>query len=219
MKIAVSGASGKTGYRIAEEAMKEGHSVTLITRENSIIPSSLVECKRLITSFLDLNNLTKCLIGIDTLIIATGARPSPDLTGPLMVDALGVKNQVECCRKIGLKRVILVSSLCSGKLFHPLNFFGLILMCKRIGEKSLESSGLDWTIVRPGGLNEEEDSEFEGIKYTGKNKQFDGSISRRLVAKCCVESIEEKLAINKIIEITSSKSQNKVLLSEALKEV
>ena len=55
-----------------------------------------------------------------------------------------------------LNRVVLVSSLCAGKLIHPLNLFGLILIWKRLGERSLQKSGLDWTVIRPGGLNENE---------------------------------------------------------------
>ena len=35
MKIAITGASGKTGYRIAEEAIKKGLKVKQIVRKNS----------------------------------------------------------------------------------------------------------------------------------------------------------------------------------------
>ncbi len=35
MKIAITGASGKTGYRISEEAVKKGYKVRQIIRKNS----------------------------------------------------------------------------------------------------------------------------------------------------------------------------------------
>ena len=41
MKIAITGASGKTGYRITEEAMKKGIKVKQIVRKNSKIPENL----------------------------------------------------------------------------------------------------------------------------------------------------------------------------------
>ena len=44
--------------------------------------------------------------------------------------------------------------LCAGRWLHPLNVFGLILVWKRLGEQCLAQSGLDWTLVRPGGLSE-----------------------------------------------------------------
>ena len=75
-------------------------------------------------------------------MIATGARPSINLAGPFQVDAWGVQAQVQACRSLGLKRVLLVSSLCAGRWLHPLNLFGLILVWKRLGERCLERSGL-----------------------------------------------------------------------------
>jgi len=48
------------------------------------------------------------------------------------VDALGVGRQVSACQTSGVSRVVLVSSLCTGRLLHPLNPFGLILTWKRI---------------------------------------------------------------------------------------
>ena len=41
MKIAISGASGKTGYRITEEALKKGYKVRQIIRKNSKVSEGL----------------------------------------------------------------------------------------------------------------------------------------------------------------------------------
>ena len=113
-------------------------------------------------------------------MIATGARPSVDLAGPLKVDAFGVQNQINACREVGLKRVVLVSSLWAGRWLHPLNLFGLILVWKRLGERWLEGSGLDWTIVRPGGLSEREDRlDQEGVVFSHADQQESQSIPRQ----------------------------------------
>ena len=217
MKIAVSGASGKTGYRICEGLLKNDHEVRLLVRPSSLIPESLSKCEVNKVSLEKKSHLENSLEGIDTLIIATGARPSIDLTGPARIDALGVSRQVECCKKVGVKRIILVSSLCAGKLIHPLNLFGLILIFKRIGEQAVEDSGLEWTIIRPGGLNEKEENlKEENILYTNKNQQEEGSIPRRLVAKVCIDSLSVKESIGKIIEITSNKEQKQITLKKAI---
>ena len=101
-----------------------------------------------------------------------------------------VQHQVESCQRLGIRRVVLVSSLCAGRWRHPLNLFGLILVWKRIGEQRLERSGLDWTVIRPGGLSEREtDLEQEGIRYSNADQQESDSIPRRLVARCCVEAL------------------------------
>jgi uncharacterized protein YbjT (DUF2867 family) len=123
----------------------------------------------------------------------------------MRVDAWGVQRQVASCRRLGLRRVLLVSSLCAGRWQHPLNLFGLILVWKRVGERALETSGLDWTVIRPGGLSEREQGlEQEGIRWSGPDSQESDSIPRRLVARCCLEALNTPAAIGRILEVTSA---------------
>ena len=215
--VAISGASGKTGYRIAEEVQACGHQARLLLRPQSEVPVSLGSADQRRLSLMDSDALDAALKGVDALVIATGARPSIDLTGPMRVDAWGVQRQVESCLRVGVRRVVLVSSLCAGRWQHPLNLFGLILVWKRIGERALETSGLDWTIVRPGGLSEREDElDSEGILYTAADQQESNSIPRRLVARCCVEALQTPASIGRVMEITSSKDQPVLALEQAI---
>ena len=215
--VAISGASGKTGYRIAEEVQARGDQARLLLRPQSELPGSLVGADQRRLSLMDPHALDAALEGVDALVIATGARPSVDLTGPMRVDAWGVQRQVDSCRRVGVRRVVLVSSLCAGRWQHPLNLFGLILVWKRVGEQTLEESGLDWTIVRPGGLSEREDHlESEGILYTSADQQQSNSIPRRLVARCCVEALHTPASIGQVIEVTSSSEQPVVGLAQAI---
>ena len=123
--IAISGASGKTGYRIAEEIRAAGDVPRLLLRPGSQLPPSLADCEQHRLDLGDAAALDAALRGADALVIATGARPSVDLTGPLRVDAWGVQRQVASCQRVGVRRVVLVSSLCAGRWAHPLNLFGL----------------------------------------------------------------------------------------------
>ena len=117
--------------------------------------------------------------------------------------------QVQACRSLGLQRVLLVSSLCAGRWLHPLNLFGLILVWKRVGERCLERSGLDWTVIRPGGLSEDDSrSTTEGVLVTKADQQQSNSISRRLVAQVCLDALEEPRSSGRILEITSSPEQS-----------
>jgi len=207
-RIAVTGASGKTGWRIVEEARRRGWAVTAILRPGSEVPEGLKGADLVRLELSDGAALKQALQGCDALVIATGARPSVDLLGPLKVDALAMRPQIEACRAAGVKRVVLVSSLCSGRLLHPLNLFGLILVWKGVGERSLAESGLQWTVVRPGGLKETEAGiEAEGIVFSGPNQQESNSIPRRLVARVCLDALETPAAIGRILEVTSSRDQ------------
>ena len=215
--LAISGASGKTGYRIAEEALGRGLNVRLLIRAASQLPESLAGCEVQRLDFGDIHAVTRSLQGCSALVIATGARPSTDLLGPLKVDAWGVQRQVRACQMAGVKRLVLVSSLCSGRLLHPLNLFGLILICKRLGEQALEHSGLEWTIVRPGGLREDEtDLDQQGLVVTDRDTQESRSIPRRLVARCCLDALEVAGSIGRVLEITSNRETPVRSLADAM---
>jgi uncharacterized protein YbjT (DUF2867 family) len=203
-RIAVSGASGRTGWRIVEEARRRGLQVTALVRPASTLPPALAEADVVRLELADEPALTEALRGCDALVIATGARPSIDLLGPLKVDALAVRPQIAAAKAAGVERVVLVTSLCSGRWLHPLNLFGLILVWKGLGERWLAESGLRWTVVRPGGLRESEDGlDQEGIVFSGPGEQESDSIPRRLVARVCLDALETPAAVGRIIEVTS----------------
>jgi uncharacterized protein YbjT (DUF2867 family) len=206
--LAVSGASGKTGWRVVQEALGQGLAVRALVRPDSQLPPGLDGAEVVRLKLGDTEALHRALEGCDALVIATGARPSIDLSGPLQVDALGVRQQIAACKAVGLERVVLVSALCAGRWRHPLNLFGLILVWKRVGERWLEQSGLRWTVIRPGGLNEREEGlEREGVVFSGADEQESNSIPRRLVARVCLEALHSPAAEGRIIEITSSPQQ------------
>lgn len=82
----------------------------------------------------------------------------------LQVDNLGTVNLVEACRKLGVQRFILISSIlvngaAMGQILNPayifLNVFGLTLVAKLQAENYIRKSGINYTIVRPAGLKNE----------------------------------------------------------------
>ncbi len=135
------------------------------------------------------------------LLCATGAKPSFDPTGPYKVDFEGTKNLVDAAKAKGIEHFVFVSSLCTSQLFHPLNLFWLILVWKKQAEEYIQKSGLTYTIVRPGGLKNEDNP--NSIVMQSADTLFDGSIPREKVAQVCVEALFEPAAGNKIVEIVA----------------
>ncbi|MFM7361954.1 MAG: SDR family oxidoreductase [Cyanobium sp.] len=216
-RLAVTGASGRTGWRVVQEARARGLEVTAIVRPDSRLPEGLNGADVVRLPLSDSGALADALCGCDALVIATGARPSIDLLGPMKVDALAMRPQIAACREAGVKRVVLVSSLCSGRWLHPLNLFGLILVWKGLGERWLAESGLDWSVIRPGGLSEnEQDLERQGVVYSDADQQESDSIPRRLVARVCLDALEAPGSIGRIIEVTSRPEQPAVALADWL---
>lgn len=151
-----------------------------------------------------LTSLEAALAGMDAVISAAGATPNLDPLGPFKVDYLGTTQLIDLAGAAGIQRFVLVSSLCVSRLLHPLNLFWLVLFWKRRAERYLQSSGLSYTIVRPGGLRS--DRTRVPLKLTGPDELFDGSLPRLQVAEVAVEALINPAAANRIVEIVGDSS-------------
>ncbi|MBD2356859.1 SDR family oxidoreductase [Tolypothrix sp. FACHB-123] len=202
MKAFVAGATGETGRRIVQELIARNIPVRALVRDTEkaqgILPA---EVDLVVGDVLNPQTLTAALGDSTVVLCATGAKPSFDLTGPYKVDFEGTKNLVDAAKAKGIEHFVLVTSLCTSMLFHPLNLFWLILVWKKQAEEYLQKSGLTYTIVRPGGLKNEDNS--NPIVMQGADTLFDGSIPRQKVAQVCVEALFEPGSRNKITEIVS----------------
>ncbi len=202
MKAFVAGATGQTGRRIVEELVKRNIPVRALVRNLEKAKEILPPEADLVTGdVLNATSLAELIGDCTVLFCATGATPSFDPTGPYKVDYEGSKNLVDAAKAKGIEHFVFVSSLCVSNLFHPLNLFWLILIWKRQAEEYLEKSGLTYTIVRPGGLKNEDNT--DAIVMESADKLFDGSIPRTKVAQVCVEALFYPTSHNKIVEIVA----------------
>ncbi|NET57697.1 MAG: NAD(P)H-binding protein [Symploca sp. SIO2E6] len=200
MKAFVAGATGETGRRIVKKLVERNIQVRALVRNletaKVILPA---EAELVVGDVLQPESLKAAIADSTILLCATGARPSFDLTQPYRVDCEGTKNLVDVAKSKGIEHFVLVSSLCVSQFFHPLNLFGLILVWKKQAEEYLQKSGLTYTIVRPGGLKNEDNS--DQVVMSAADTLFEGSIPRTKVAQVCVESLSEPEAHNKIVEV------------------
>ncbi|MDQ2097819.1 MAG: NAD(P)H-binding protein [Tychonema bourrellyi B0820] len=202
MKAFVAGATGQTGRRIVTELVKRGIPVRALVRNLETARQILPPEAELVTG--DVLNATSLgdAIGDSTVLLcATGAAPGFDPTLPYRVDFEGTKNLVDAAKAKGIEHFVLVTSLCVSNFFHPLNLFWLILVWKKQAEDYLQKSGLTYTIVRPGGLKNEDNS--NAIVMESADKLSDGSIPRTKVAEVCVAALFEPASRNKLVEIVA----------------
>ncbi|MCF4965785.1 NAD(P)H-binding protein [Nostoc sp. CMAA1605] len=202
MKAFVAGATGETGRRIVQELLARNIPVRALVRDIEVARAILpADAELVVGDVLNPQSLTTALGDSTVVLCATGAKPSFDFTGPYKVDFEGTKNLVDVAKAKGIENFILVTSLCVSQFFHPLNLFWLILVWKKQAEEYLQKSGLIYTIVRPGGLKNEDNT--DAIVMQGADTLFDGSIPRQKVAQVCVETLFEPSAHNKIVEIVA----------------
>jgi uncharacterized protein YbjT (DUF2867 family) len=202
MKALVAGASGQTGRRIVQQLVKRGVVVRALVRDldsaRSILPT---EAELVEGDVLKPETLAAAIGDCTVILCATGAKPGFDPTAPYKVDYEGTKNLVDAAKAKGIDQFVFVTSLCVSKFFHPLNLFFLILVWKQQAENYLKQSGVSYTIVRPGGLKNDDNS--DAIVLSSADTLFEGSIPREKVAQVCVEALFSPAARNQVVEIVA----------------
>jgi uncharacterized protein YbjT (DUF2867 family) len=218
MKALVVGATGETGRRIVKELVRRQVPVRAMVRDleaaRAILPA---EAELVVGDVLQPASLVEAIADCTVLLSATGAKPGFDPTGPYKIDLEGTKNLVNAAKTKDIEHFVMVSSLCVSQFFHPLNLFFLILVWKKQAEEYLQGSGLSYTIVRPGGLKNEDNA--DKIVMASADTLFEGSIPRTKVAEVCVEALFQPAAKNKVVEIVAKPEAAEQALSDQFAKV
>jgi uncharacterized protein YbjT (DUF2867 family) len=204
--IAVFGASGLTASECVYQALQRGDKVVGLTRNpsNLVIPKGSGGAKA--GEALSDNNLT-CLAGdvtsmadvekvfnegpIDGVVVALGGK-TKEVGDTMLTD--GTRNIIKAMKQKGVKRLAVVTSIGAGDSKDQAPFFFKILMMtamkkifndKNNQEQVVAESGLEYCIVRPGGLTV--DAPLGVINVIEGEA---GSIPRADVAQFCLDAVE-----------------------------
>eukprot|EP00536_Pseudo-nitzschia_multiseries_P001054 jgi/Psemu1/180040/e_gw1.13.52.1 len=219
-KVVVAGATGQTGRRVLERLANAGNlDVVGGVRNVDKATASLEESSTVVRGAMiqkvasdSVDELASTLAGAESLVIATGFIPGNPLkmnAAAHEVDNVGTIKLIDAAKKTGtIKKIVMVSSILTngrnwGQEKSPgfviTNAFGNVLDEKLVAENYLKSSGIDYTIVRPGGLKAKPPT--GALMISGEDTLNSGEISRDLVADVCVASLTDAKATNKVLEI------------------
>ncbi|KAH9797728.1 hypothetical protein KPL71_005964 [Citrus sinensis] len=198
-KIFVAGATGSSGKRIVEQLLAKGFAVKAGVRDLDKAKTTLSK-----------DNPSLQIVKAD---VTEGSAKLSEAIGDdseAVVDNFGTVNLVEACRKRGVNRFILISSIlvngaAMGQILNPayifLNVFGLTLIAKLQAEQYIRKSGINYTIIRPGGLRNEPPT--GNIVMETEDTLYEGTISRDQVAEVAVEALLHPESSYKVVEIIS----------------
>lgn len=207
------------GVRNVDKATKALGESSVVLRGAMVqavgsVDTSAVALKQLDVEKDSVGAMAATLQGAGALVIATGFVPGNPFqmnSAAHAVDNVGTIALVDAAKAAGVKKVVLVSSiLTNGRAwgqekspgFVVTNAFGNVLDEKLVAEKYLRASGLDYTIVRPGGLKATPPS--GALVVSAEDTLNSGEISRDLVADVCVAALTDPGARNKVVEIFES---------------
>jgi putative NADH-flavin reductase len=207
-KIAVLGATGRTGIWIVKEALQRGYAVNALVREQSslnIEHNDLTIVKGTPTATVDLIRVMEgCEAVLSALNISrknewwlwSALRSSPTF----LSDA--ARKMVAVAKEMDLKRCLIVTAWGTGETKEDIpGWFRFFINTTKIGvtyrdherqETMWENSELDWTIVRPVGLTNDTEENPMGVLLESKTKKpAKLMICRRMVARFMLDALEE----------------------------
>jgi putative NADH-flavin reductase len=211
IKIALIGATGRTGGLVAEQAIQRGHRVVAYVRRLGALRES--EGLRMVVGELfDSEHLQSALSDVDAVICCLGTRQHK----PVDLMRKNLPPIVQAMKSAGRTRLILLSAYGVGETARTASLVARILYKtmfrsifhdKERSEADLAMSRLDWTGVYPVGLTDGPLVEVE-VRPTNEVKKVEGlpMVSRANVAKVLLDAAEDRRTIRQKLLVTSKGS-------------
>jgi uncharacterized protein YbjT (DUF2867 family) len=204
-KVLIIGASHGIGLETVKAALRAGHSVRALARSAAIIPLQDANLDKVSGNALDPDTIRNALRDIDVVIQTLGVDFSPMLVfeGTRLFSE-STRILVDAMKAAVVKRLITVTGLGAGDnrghggLLYDAIVFPLLLKRvyddKDVQESIVRSSGLDWTIVRPGLLKDSPATCSYRVLAASRDWRF-GTISRADIANFLVRQIDDRTLI------------------------
>ena len=205
--VVVAGAAGRAGRLITREALDRGFKVrALMVRPFD--PPRLEglegeDVEWVEGDFSSPAGLDTALTGAHYLISAIGSTKPFNAKEFEKIDVQGNKNLANKAREKGLRQMVVISSIGAGNSKDAMTcvfrlMMGQVIKAKTRLEEEIKTSGIDYTIIRPGGYTKRP---LSGKIALGEGGKITGLVQREQVAKVCVDAICDPTLINRTFEV------------------
>ena len=160
MRIVIAGGHGQIALLLAGQLSSAGHQpVGLIRNPEHIADLQQVGADSVIVDLeqASVTELAAHLAAADAVVFAAGAGPGSSAARKETVDRDGAILLASAAAAAGIRRYVIISAIATDD-FDPESdeVYQVYLRAKSEADAALRDTGLDWTIVRPGGLTDDE---------------------------------------------------------------
>jgi uncharacterized protein YbjT (DUF2867 family) len=196
MDVVVAGGHGQVGLRLLALLAEGGHRGRGVIR-NPDHASDLeaAGAEPVICDMEALDDLSECCAGADAVVFAAGAGPGSGAERKQTVDYGAAVKLMEA----GVRRYVMVGAIAADRPHEWSEAMRPYYEAKAGADKRLIESGLDYTIVRPGGLTDEPGT---GRVRVGTGLDY-ARIPRDDVAAVLLAVLEEPGSVGKTFELVS----------------
>ncbi len=196
-KILVIGANGSTGKIICRHLGESpGYRPVAMIREESQKENFEKQGIRTVIGDLE-GDFEHAFQNIDRVIFAAGSGGSTGKEKTIAVDQEGAKKSIDFAKKYHCQKFVMLSSMGAANPDSNSEMHDY-LKAKQEADEYLKSSGLDYTIIRPGALTH---NPATGRIEAGESLDKKGEISRENVALTLLDVLSSDVAANSTFEI------------------
>lgn len=203
--VLVAGATGASGREIVKVLLEKGYNIRAMSRSAERAASLGEGVQPAVADVTRPASLPAVMDGVDVVISAIGGRRPIGSNGFKAVDYEGNKALIDAAKAAGVKRFLIITAGSAGRdgFLYSLPFGPY--PWKARAEAHLRQSGLDYTIIAPGGLRDEPSGQT-GILLTTRDSYEPASINRSDMAIVLVACMEDDTTVGKTITIINDAS-------------
>lgn len=199
MKVTVVGGHGSVAMLLHPILKEKGHTVRgIIRKEEQADDLREAGAEPVVCDVEKNDDISEAVGNVDAVVFAAGAGPGSGAERKFTVDRDGAIKLIEAAKKNDINRYVLISAM---GLDEPRGneVFRAYQKAKAEADEALRNSGLEYTIIKPGGLT---DDPGTGKISIGRDIPR-GEIPRKDVAAVLAEVLEIPELAGEQLELTS----------------
>ncbi len=213
MRVVIAGGHGQIALHLERILSERGDSpVGLIRNPDHAddLADAGAEAVELDLESSTVEALADVLRDADAAVFAAGAGPGSGIERKKTVDLDGAILLANACELAGVRRLIIISSIGADRADdladtddngEP-NLFKVYLQAKAAADAFARDSGLGWTVVRPGGLTDDDPTG----QVTAAEHVTRAQISRADVAAVVAAALDEPKTIHRQFEVVAGQT-------------
>ncbi|GAA0463820.1 SDR family oxidoreductase [Alkalibacillus silvisoli] len=216
MKVLVIGANGQIGKHLVsfiQESDELEARVMIRKQEQASYFEDLGAEVSVVDLEGDIEEIAKAAEGVDAIVFTAGSGPHTGKDKTIMIDLDGAVKTIEACKIAGVKRYVMVSSFDTTRkaIQEAPESFAPYVAAKHYADEWLKATDLDYTIVHPGLLTNDEGTAQVSLSETGEPDE----VPREDVARVIVASLENDSTISKEFQVVKGNTS----IEEAIQSI
>ena len=204
MDVLIAGGHGQIARRLIRLLARDGHTARGLIRNPEHAADVEADGGDAVLCDLERDDVAPHVAGADAIVFAAGAGPGSGAERKRTIDLGAAVKCVEAAEALGVARFVIVSSIGAHAPDAGPEAMRPYLHAKADADARVAASSLDWTIVRPGSL---QDDPGTGLVDVSTELGRRGPVPRDDVARGLAETLQAPGTIGLTFEVFSGDTQ------------